>query len=433
MILTAQEVLKRIVARLDRSLHRRLEDVEVAPLTLDDDQESFNTCLNLLSTLEQCDLAYLNNEMSDVFPAFAHSVLNVLGLFHEIIDSTRFKPAVVVGANLFYTYYQHGNGHDDLAYKLVEELREFPMPYQPNWLNEDQARFQTREFSQFSVETLTHMAQHSLKFQQGMTNNDPAHRTVVLGAGAETLASYECHTNPFLSALVCSTVRIPSPNTSTAPTITSSEVSDLTVQLMRLEGLNLNVPCVGVDYLLVGELIGCFHQAYKATDNPVDQERYAKACTILVDLVVVKLDEPKKNGAYLFRQKADGVSRIDEKAFTTLLRGFERTTADPMLASPFKEAMERYRRVVVGSALNQQAAFAKHPMSIMVAENVISRMFANLKDDLRDPAFLKFIGKSGRLNAAARLLSFNDPEFFKEFLKTNKELRGAALQNELGL
>jgi hypothetical protein len=438
--LTVEEVLARIEAHMSAKVDEQLsgtvaeplelENVQVAPLSLEGGQESLSKCLGLLARLVRYDITTLVAEQ--VFPAFAQSILYTFDHFAEVKDSERFRPVVEVGSKLFWAYHMSSGGHSELAYQLAEELRESPSWYQPNWLNEIISKFQAKEFTKLSVETLTHMAQHSLQFQQGIENDDLANQTVVFGKGRETLKNYQCHTNTFLSALLHSTVEANFPELSVEITMATSEIKALAEQLLRFKGLRIKLTGVAVDYLLVGELIGAFHQAHAATDNLDDQERYAQACAVLVDMVVMELDDPKQDAGAIFRQRPGGVARIEEKAFTTLLRGFERTTDAP-LASPFKELMDRYRRVVVGSALHSQATFAEHLLSTMVAEQVISRMFVHCKDDLRDPSFLKFIGKPGRLNVVGRISSFNDPAFHREFLKNNKELRGASLESELGL
>ena len=447
MILTVEEVLTRIDVRMDGKVYEPvtgavavplgLEGVQVAPLTLEDDQVSFNACLALLDRLDQYDITSLSDVAEEVFPPFAQSILNILERFPEIIDSKRFKPAVDVGAKLFYVYYEHNGAHSELAYQLAEELREFPLPYQPIWLNEYIGKLHTRDFSKFSVETLTHMAQHSLKFQQGMTKDDGALKTVVFATSSDFFMNNGCHTNPFLGALVCSSVNVPvtlAGNLFTRGNVSDREMRTLARQLLKLEGIGVKVPCVAVDYLLVGELIDRFSKvSATTTNNPLQQIRYIRACSVLVDLFVADLDDPKKTGGELFRKRAEAVTKVSENLFSTVLEDFVHLMDSWSKPSPFKASMDRFRRVVIGSALCSQSTCATLQQPIQLAEMLISTMFADCKDDLRDPAFLRFIGKSGRLNAASRISSFNDPEFQKEFVKTNKDLRGAVLENELGL
>lgn len=441
MILTVEEVLVRIEAYMNAKGEEQLrgtvaepldlENVQVTPLSLESGAACLEVCLSVLARLVRYDITHLKDVSNQVFPPFAQSILHVLDHFAEVENSECFKPAVEVGSELLWAHHKYGGAHSELAYRLAEELRESPLVHQPGWLNEIIAKFQAKDFSRLSVETLAHMAEHSLKFQQGFSADDPANKTIIFGTGAGRLYDASCHTNTFLSALVQATVEADFTLTSEY-TVSAKEMTALADQLLRLKGLGIKLPCVAVDYVLVGELIDSFHRVYAATNDPEDKDRYAQACTILVDMVVMELGNSKQDASAIFRKSAGAVAFIDEKTFTTMLRGFERTVG-VLPASPFKELMDRYRRVVLGSALHSQAKYAEHRLSTMVAEGVISRMFVHCKDDLRDPSFLKFIGKTGRLNAVARLSSFNDPEFHREFIKTNKDLRGASLENELGL
>jgi hypothetical protein len=445
VILNAEEVLTRIQARLEGQSQEvlalipakplGLKGVEVAPLALDDDQVGFNACLSLLADIEKYELTTLNDVLEEAFPPFAQAILNILSLYHEIIHTDRFEPAVSVGAKLFHAYYERNGVHADLAYQLGEEIREFPLPYHASWLNEYIARFHTKAFTQFSVETLTHMAQHSLKFRQSMLKDDHALKTVIFGTSSDFLLNNGCYTSPFLSALVCSSVNVPATMAQSLHTkVIDSEMRALALQLLRLEGIDVKVACVAVDYLLVGELIERFRKAYDTTtNNPLQRERYVRACALLVDLFVMDLDEPTSSPGSLFRKAPEGVVRIEERVFTALLKGFGPLFNAWSKHLPLQESMDRFRRVVVGSVLHSHSAFVKRSASIEVAEPIISAMFAHCKEDVNDPVFLKFIGKPGRLNVASRISSFNDPEFQKAFIKNHKELRGAVLESELGL
>lgn len=409
---------------------------EVIPLTVDD-ADDIQSCLELMKVLKSYDAEGVLCRNPQVFEPLAKVTMNLIDLFCEIPGSHHnnfFKPTIEFGSGLFLAYTQRDGENHDLAHRLAVELYEFPLECQPAWLDEAIVKFHRRAFDDLSVKTLKDIALMSDVMRYGFKDDSKA-RDTYLFTDAGAFKARDLFSNPFLSSLMRTSMtpqeRDVEKETFDVFSNTRKGLDRAAGRLVRLEGADIQLKCANIDYLLVTQLIDLFQRAYSAVEDEALRDKYVRASDVLCDLVVRPFSDPLLEKGGLYRRKPGGVAWCEGSVSELMLTRFAEATLQWPKDSPFSSSMNKVRRAFFGSTLNvvERLVGGFSEQSSVLLHQLLDKS----RDDLIDPEFQEFIGKPGRLKVATMIGKLNDPELKKEFLKGCKDVRGAALENDLGL
>jgi hypothetical protein len=437
MAITTNEFLSHYLDGLEsRRGFASLVAEEVVPFSANSSAEEVIRAVNLFTSINAYPHEVILSWHEEVFAPLAKVVMNLISV-NESLDlqsSSDWGSVISVGAKAFLQYTQATGQDLKLAHDFSEAIRRFKN-HRPEWLHEAIVKFHRKRFDDFDVDTLCEIARSSNDLRSGFGKESGANHvySFCLEADMWVLRNEGLYNNPFICALMITSMSVASED---APKYYRSPSSNLYKglhqvcgRLLRLEGQAVSIPCNHTDYLLVGQLIDRFRKLHAAIKDPARRDEYVRACAVLVDLVVMKNDQPLDWNSNLYLKRPGGQALLRQGEI------FTREFADLFDAwptrSPFKASMERLRQAVVGStllAMRHRPGYFKE-----TAEGDVVRMLKKSGPDLKNPAFLSFIKKPGRLAIAERIGTLGDPELKKEFLKASKDSRGSVLEADLGL
>lgn len=440
MKLEVDEVFKKLeLAFRSRADAIDFSGIEVIPLSLSDGEERFNNAMYSLSIINEYAFGKAVKDHPSVFPVMVKCLQSIHDLSSESLDPKRFIPVFETSRRIITSFEKrHLEIISDVC-RLVESAFSFRDNVVPNSFYLAKLTFYNSWLHHLSHKELLDFVRESTSLLRENQDTREIFGCTLIAHASSYSGEMVVSSNPYLTSVFKDFPRYVANEISKitpAPgSLLCSKINDAASELIKLGESDVKITVLNTDYLLVSQALEIFRKAHVSAVSDSWREKYVQASSILVNLITPNEKELYKGANNLYTYKFSSSVYIGGLLPGVLLSDIYESMSEWKSSPEFSSVFSKFRLSVLGSTLYGFNEIGEHRFG-RFAKQVLTIMFYECKDDLLTQDFQDRIGRSGREIAAdfvCAIGDLGDDSFKTDFLKSCKDARGRALENNLGL